>query len=60
MIKIYSAGRELFIGQRIMVRNLCAGDKWMPGTIMERTGPLLYWVQVAGGQMWKRHIVQLR
>ena len=43
-----------------MVRNLRAGDKWIPGTIMERTGPLLYWVQVTGGQMWKRHIVQLR
>ena len=56
----HSAGRELFIGQRVMVRNLRAGDKWVPGTIMERTGPLSYLVQVAGGQMWKRHIDQLR
>ena len=56
----HSAGRELFIDQRVMVRNLCAGDKWIPGIIMERAGPLLYLVQVAGGQMWKCHIDQLR
>ena len=40
----HSTGRELFIGQRVMVRNLLAGDKWIPGTIMERTGPLSYLV----------------
>ena len=39
-----------------MIRNLRAGDKWVPGTIMERIGPLSYLVQVAGIQMWKRHI----
>ena len=52
--------RELFIGQRVMIRNLCPGDKWIPGTIIERTGPLSYLVQVAGGQTWKRHIDHLR
>ena len=55
-----SAGRELFIGQRVMVRNFRVADKWVPGTIMERTGPLPYLVQVTGGQMWKYHIDQLR
>ena len=55
----HSAGRELFIGQRVMERNLCAGNKWIPGTIMEKTGPLSYLVQVAGGQTWKCHIDQL-
>ena len=50
----------MFIGQRVIVRNLCAGDKWIPGTVMERTGPLSYLVQVARGQMWKHHINQLR
>ena len=41
-----SKSRELFIGQRVMVRNLRPGDKWVPGTIVERTGPLSYLVQV--------------
>ena len=52
----HSNTRELFIGQKVMVRNLRPGDKWIPGTIIERTGPLSYVVQVAGGQTWKRHV----
>ena len=42
-----------------MVRNLRPGDKWVPGTIIERTG-LLYVVQVAEGQTWKHHVDHLR
>ena len=56
----HTSTRELFIGQRVMVRNLRPGDKWIPGTIIERTGPLLYLVQVAGGKTWKHHINHLR
>ena len=52
--------RELFVGQRVMVRNLRPGDKWVPGTILECTGPLSCLVQVSGGQTWKRHIDHLR
>ena len=43
-----------------MVRNLRPGDKWVPSTIIERTGPLSYLVQVGGGKTWKRHIDHLR
>ena len=43
-----------------MERNLRTRDKWIPGTIIERTGPSSYLVQVAGGQTWKYHIDQLR
>ena len=43
-----------------MERNLHAGDKWIPGTIIERTRPLSYLVKVAGRQTWKHHIDQLR
>ena len=39
-----------------MVHNLRPGDKWVPGTILERTDSLSYLVQVSGGQTWKRHI----
>ena len=56
----HAHNRELFVGQRVMVRNLRPGDKWVPGTIIERTGPLSYLVQVSGGQTWKRHIDHLR
>ena len=43
-----------------MVRNLLPGDKWVPGTIVESTGPLSYLVQVGEGKTWKRHIDHLR
>ena len=43
-----------------MVRNLRPGEKWVPGTIIERTGPLSYLVQVTGGQTWKCHIDHLK
>ena len=56
----HTAGREHFIGQRVMVRNLRPGDKWVAGTIIERTGPLSYLVQTVGGQIWKCHIDHLR
>ena len=43
-----------------MISNLHPGDKWIPGTIIERTGPLSYLVQVAEGKTWKCHIDHLR
>ena len=35
----------------VMVRNLRPGDKWVPGTIIERTGLLSYVVQVKPGNV---------
>ena len=52
--------RELMIGQRVMEHNLRPGPTWIPGTIIERSGPLSYVAQVKGEQVWKRHIDQLR
>ena len=56
----HSRDREFMIGQRVMARNLRPGPKWIPGTIVGQNGPLSYVVQVKGGQVWKRHIEQLR
>lgn len=57
---LHAKKRDLFIGQRVMVRNLRPGPRWIPGTVVERNGPLSYLVQVNGNQMWKRHIDHLR
>ena len=43
-----------------MVRNLRQGLPWIQGTIIERTGPVSYLVQVSDAQIWKRHIDHLR
>ena len=57
---LHAKKRDLFIGQRVMVRNLRPGPRWIPGTVVERNGPLSYLVQVNGNQMWKRHIDHLQ
>jgi len=51
--------RELFLGQRVMVRNTQAGQAWVPGTVIECTEPLSYMVQIAG-KLWKSHVDHLR
>ena len=51
---------EHFIGQRMMARNYRAGPVWIPGTVVERNGPLSYLIKANGGQLWRRHIDQLR
>ena len=54
----HSKYREFDIGQSVLVRNLRDGAKWIPGTIVERTGPVSYRVQVSD-QVWRRHTDQL-
>ena len=50
-------GRELTAGQEVMARNYRDGDKWMPGTVIERKGPLSYIIQMETGTLWRRHII---
>ena len=45
--------------QNVWVRNYRRGPKWVHGTVMEQTGPVLYKVKV-NDQTWKRHVKQLR
>jgi len=54
-----SRDRQFFVGQRVMARNLQPGPKWIPGTVIERNGPLSYLVKVRGEQVWKRHVDML-
>ena len=46
----HSRDRKFMIGQKVMVRNLRPGPTWIPGTIVGRSGPLSYVVQVKGEQ----------
>ena len=57
---VHAKARELFTGQDVMVRNLRDGPKWVPGVIIERTGPVSYLVEMSNGMIWKRHIDQIR
>ena len=57
---LHSRNRNFFIGERVLVRNMRNGPRWLLGTIIERRGPLSYLVQVANGVVWKRHVDHLR
>ena len=37
-------GCQYFVGQKVSVRNFCAGPPWSVGIIVERLGPLTYLV----------------
>ena len=50
----HSKYREFDIGQSVLVRNLRDGAKWIPGTMIERTGPVSYRIQVSD-QVWRCH-----
>ena len=43
-----------------MARNLRTGPKWVPGVILERTGPLSYVIETTDKQIWRRHVDQLK
>ena len=55
-----SSSLKFFVhNQNVWVHNYRRGPKWVSGTVIERTGPVLYRVKV-NDQSWKRHVDQLR
>ncbi|KRY21351.1 hypothetical protein T12_10910, partial [Trichinella patagoniensis] len=44
----------------VFARNYAHGPKWCPATIVAPTGPVSYKVRTTDGQLWKRHMDQLR
>ena len=59
MHDVHAKAREFLVGQRVMLRNLRDGPKWVPGVVVGRQGPLSYVVQTTGGEVWKRHVDQI-
>ena len=54
----HTKDRLFDVGQSVLARNLRAGPKWIPGVMVEKTGPVSYKVQVSD-QIWRRHCDQL-
>ena len=52
--------RSWYVGEHVMVRNLCPGLAWIPGVVVERLGPVTYMVDAGHDQIWKRHSDQLQ
>lgn len=53
-------GREWHVGQSVMAKNLRPGPNWIPGVIVERSGPLSYVIETEDKQIWRRHVDQLK
>ena len=51
--------RNLLSGSSVMVRDYRGTNKWVPGTIVRKLGPVTYQVNIGSGNLVKRHIDQL-
>ncbi|XP_015772339.1 PREDICTED: uncharacterized protein LOC107350612 [Acropora digitifera] len=52
--------RQLEVGDSVMSRDYQGDLKWRAGVIVNKTGPLMYEVEVAPGIIWLQHIDQLK
>ena len=52
--------RQLKVGDSVMSRDYRGDMKWRSGLIVNKTGTLMYEVQVAPGIIWRRPINQLK
>ncbi|XP_059051281.1 uncharacterized protein K02A2.6-like [Achroia grisella] len=54
------AGRETTVGQNVMFRNYShQGPKWLPGKVLQKSGPSNYKIETEEGVAVNRHIDQL-
>ncbi|KXJ07253.1 Uncharacterized protein K02A2.6 [Exaiptasia diaphana] len=51
--------RQIALGDTVMARDYRGDYKWRQGQVIEKTGPLMYKVQVSPNLIWRRHIDQL-
>ena len=51
--------RSFPIDSRVMVRDYHHADKWVPGIIVRKLGPVTYQVDLGKGNIAKRHVDQL-
>ena len=52
--------RELKAGDKVFVRNYHQGDKWLPGMIQRKTGPVSFHVLLTDGRERRCHQDQIR
>ena len=55
-----SRERKLDVGENVFVRNYHRGDRWLPGVIKQRTGPVSFRVKLTDGRDRRCHQDQLR
>ena len=48
--------RTLNVGDTVNIRNFATGDRWLPRSIVEASGPLSFCIQLEDGCLVRRHI----
>ena len=57
---IRSTYRTFNVGDYVFVKNFQSGDKWLPGVISQKTGPVSFVVQLSNGRERHCHQDQLQ
>ena len=52
--------QQFVLGQKVWVRNMREGSRWISGIIAGIQGPISYLVPVASGDVWRRHVDHIR
>ena len=52
--------RDFKVGDPVFMRSYSGGTRWVPGSIVQKTGPVSARVQLEGADMARRHYDQLR
>lgn len=48
--------RKYQVGDLVNIKNFSVGPKWLPGVVVQITGPLSYMIQLPDGRMLRRHV----
>lgn len=52
--------RNFDVGDHVFVRNYHQGDKWLPGVLLKKTGPISFTAKLADGRYRRCHQDQIR
>ena len=48
--------REIAVGNCVLPRDRLSGQKWQAGTVVQKTSPASFQVQLNDGRNWRRHV----
>ena len=58
---LHTKPKHFLVGESVWIRNFRTGKRWLPGTIRQKKGRVMYKVSVEGSdRIWNRHANQLR
>ncbi len=56
----YAKPRTFSVGQQVMLKDFRTNSTWLPGSIVQQTGPASYKVEIGDGRILRRHLDHIR